>query len=82
MRFLGLQSNKKNQIAMPRHTPVTRTNTPYPGKPDRALGNITRGNESGRQISAHSRKTDASQNQTRPKPRNFVKLATYDDLGI
>ena len=81
MRFLGLQSKVFN-IAMPRHAPVTRTSTPYPGRPDRALGNISRGNKSGRQISAHSPRTDASQNQTRPKPRNFAKRATYDDLGI
>ena len=78
MRFLGLHANVSN-IALPRQAPVTRTSTPYPGRPDRALGNISSGNESGRQIPEH---TDASQNQTRPKPRYSVKSATYDGSGM
>ena len=81
MRILGLQANVSN-IALPRQAPVTRTSTPYSGRPDRALGNISRGNESGRQMSAHSPRTDAIQNQTRPKPTNFVKPATYDVSGM
>ena len=79
MRLLGLHANVSN-IALPRQAPVT--STPYPGRPDRALGNISRENESGRQISAHSPRTDASLNQMRPKPRNFVKPATYDGSGM
>ena len=81
MRFLGLKANLSN-IALPRQAPVTRTSTLYPGRPDRALCNISRGNEIGRQIPAHSPRKDGSQNQTRLKPRNFVKPSTYDGSGM
>lgn len=80
MQFLGLQENVSG-TSMPRR--VTRTSTPFTGRPDRALGNVNHRDVSGRQNSAQSTRIDANgQNQTRAKSRNFVKPATYDGSGM
>lgn len=80
MQFLGLQENVSG-TSMSRR--VTRTSTPFTGRSDRALGNVSHRDVSGRQNSAHSTRIDANgQNQTRAKSRNFVKPATYDGSGM
>ena len=67
---------------MTRQTPVTGTSTPYSGRPDRALGNVSYRVESGRQISAYNPRMGAKENQTSSKRGNFVKPSTYDGSGM